>query len=93
MAKASEGSGTSANSGGGALVPPEKYELLWGMVEKAGTGLKEGEKTSLYHLLLTYSDIFSSSGADLGQTSVIRHEITTTNNTYQTANQTDPPIS
>ena len=44
MAKASEGSGTSADSGGGASVPPEKQELLRGIVEKAGIGFK-GEKT------------------------------------------------
>ena len=80
MATASEGSGTPANPDEGASVPQEKQELLWGIVEKAGTGLEEGEKASLYHLLLAYSDIFSSSGPDLGRTSVIRHEITTTNN-------------
>ena len=79
VAMASEGSGTSANPGEDASVSQEKQELLWGMVEKAGTGLEEGEKMSLYHLLLAYSDIFASSGADLGRTGVIRHEITTTN--------------
>ena len=81
VAMASEGLGTPANPDEGASVPHEKQELLWGMVEKAGTGLEEGEKTSLYHLLLAYSDIFSSSGADLGRTGVIHHEITTTNHT------------
>ena len=47
------------------------------MVEKAGAGLEEGEKMSLYQLL-SYSDVFSSSGTDFGQTGVIQHKITTT---------------
>ena len=48
------------------------------MMEKAGAGLEESEKMPLYQLLLAYSDIFSSSGMNLGRTGVIQHKITTT---------------
>lgn len=55
-----------------------KQELLWGVVANARVDLQEGEKIALFQLLLAYSDIFYSSDSDLGWTSVIQHEITST---------------
>ena len=40
------------------------------MVEKDGAGLEESEKMFLYQWLLANSDVFSSSGTDLGRTGV-----------------------
>ena len=78
MTTASGGSGTPAWPGEGVPVSQEKQELLWKMVEKAGAGLEESEKMSLYQLLFAYFNVFSSFGTDLGQTGVIQHKITTT---------------
>ena len=78
VATATGESVSPAQPGKETPVSQEKQELLWGMVEKAGAGLEESEKMSLYQLLLAYSDVFSSSGTDLGRTGVIQHRITTT---------------
>ena len=59
-------------------VPQVKQELLWRMVVNARIYLQEGDKMALFQLLLAFSVIFSSSDSDLGRTSAIHYEITTT---------------
>ena len=54
-------------------VDATKQEMLWGLVERAGADLSPGERDILFHLLLSYSDVFASSTADLGRTTTAQH--------------------
>ena len=55
----------------------EKRELLWGAVEESQGDLTEAEKEKFFELLIDFSDIFSTSKADIGRTSRLRHSIDT----------------
>ena len=55
------------------IVSSEKRELLWKVVEKS----QGEEKEKFFELLVDYSDIFSTSKADLGWTSKLQHSINT----------------
>ena len=55
----------------------EKRELLWGAVEESQGDLTEAEKEKFLELLIDFSDIFSTSKADIGRTSRLQHSIDT----------------
>ena len=58
-------------------VPDEKRALLWSAVEESRGDFTEEDKEKFFELLVDYSDIFSTSKADLGRTSKLQHSINT----------------
>ena len=62
-----------------AKVSNDKREILWQLVQDCGAELSTGEKDMFYDLLLTYSDVMSSSTSDLGWTDMLCHHIDTGN--------------
>ena len=58
------------------LVSDEKREVLWKVVEESQGDLTK-EKEKFFELLVDYSDIFSTSKADLGWTSKLQHSFNT----------------
>ena len=57
-------------------ISEHKKQLLWGLVLKI-EGLSEKVRDTLFSLLLSYEDIFSSDSSDLGKTGTVHYTINT----------------
>ena len=58
---------------------PDLKTALWDIVNRSDTELNKTQQQSLYQLLLQYTDIFATGQHNLGQTTVIKHQIDTKN--------------
>ena len=61
-------------------VSESKSKLLWEMVQNCAADLSKEEMEMLYHVLMSYADVFAESNDELGRTDMVKHSVDTGSN-------------
>ena len=60
-----------------SVIPQQKREMLWQIVERCGSGLNDEQKQAFFLLLTAYADVFAMTKEDMGRTGKLRHSVFT----------------